>query len=146
MDNQLPQNTTLEKALPIMCVTNEYLWKDYILNVDNSLIFIQQKFFKKYGKAYDALCFKKSSSGEEVTFYFDISSFYGNSSIIPPFLDIPPHNSPFILEELFHEEGKWMVDIGNETGRDISSTKIIFKQYSSEMVSMYVAIWYCESG
>jgi hypothetical protein len=124
-----------------MCITNEYLWRDYILAVAPGMRFSgQQLLNEKNGRHYDVLKFTDSSQGKEFSFYFDVSSFYGKPGIILSEGDAPMPNKAFTLPEIFGEAGESMINAAKSMGIDLLALTVTFKQYSSEMVSQYVAI------
>ena len=138
----LPDNTSIEKAYPVMCVTNEYLWRDYILAVDPEFSFSEQSLIEGNKRSYDVLHFMNQSTGEKLSFFFDVTSFYGIPGIILRDGDLPSPGSTFTLPDVFGEAGEYMVDLGNSRGIDVSMLTVTFKVYSSKMVSQHVAIWY----
>lgn len=140
--SQLPKNQSIEAALPIMCITNEYLWKDYILSCDPTLTFMTQANTSMEHRHFDVLSFLSKSTGKEIDFYFDISSFYGKGDTYPPELDVPTPGQLLTLPQLLGREGDYLISVLKKDDIDLSSAKVVFKQYSSEMLSRYVAIWY----
>lgn len=139
---KLPKNTCQEEAYPVMCITNEYLWRDYILSAEPNLQFSLQSLMEKDGRYYDILSFTDPSQDKELCFFFDVSAFFGKPGIILPQGDLPMPARAFLLPEIFGEAGQSMIDLAREVGIDCSTSTVTFKPYSSKMVSQYVAIWY----
>jgi len=139
---QLPKNQSIEEAIPLMCMTNEYLWKEYVLFCDPTLTFMSQASTSREPRHFDVLSFNRKTTGEVQDLYFDITSFYGKGDTYPPELDLPAPDQLLTLPQLLGPEGDYLISVLNKDGIDLSATKVVFKQYSSEMLSRYVAIWY----
>ena len=143
MKTDMFSNTSYETALKIMCVHNEYIWKESLVAKNPNLVFKERFSERKNGKNYDTWIFINKDSEEKTVFYFDISGFFGRGDIIlkSSFLNLPPPNAPLSLGELLGKEGEWFINVAKEVSVDLSNLKIVFKQYSSDMLSQYVAFF-----
>jgi len=68
--------SSFEKAIKVNSVAQEY---EYVKKVCSDCQLLQQSLVFNKKKPFDILKLKKSN-GEEVSYYFDISKFYGNFS------------------------------------------------------------------
>lgn len=65
--------SSIEKAIIVKSISEEYA---YVRKVCNGCQFLGQSLVFKKNKPYDILKVKKTD-GKEVSYYFDISKFYG---------------------------------------------------------------------
>ena len=65
--------STFEKAIIVNSIPEEY---QYVKNVCPDCKFVMQSLMQHKGKPYDVLEYEKPT-GEAVSYYFDISKFYG---------------------------------------------------------------------
>ena len=72
--NSTPDGSSIEKAIKISSVSEEYKYVKRIC--PSCLNLIEQRLTIENEKPYDVLVFEKTN-GEEISFYFDISSFFG---------------------------------------------------------------------
>lgn len=75
LGNVVRDGSSFEKAIVVKSVGEEY---EYAGKVCSDCQILQQSLVFKKKKPYDVLDFKKPN-GEEVSYYFDISSFYGKA-------------------------------------------------------------------
>lgn len=78
ISKEIPKNSkndglSLETAIKVKSVKEEYV---YASNHCENCQMLDQSLLEHEGKAYDKLNLK-NANGEEISFYFDISSFYG---------------------------------------------------------------------
>lgn len=137
-------NTCPEEAIKIMCIANEYLFKNHMLKDGFELKTQQQLAIND--KQYDLLKFKKNriiGKDIETDLYFDITSFYGkNTVILPKHLDTPPANKSLPLSKFVMMSDDFFDLCKKELGIELRDYSLTFKQYSSEMVGGHVAnLW-----
>jgi hypothetical protein len=72
-DKTTNDGLSFENAIKVNSIAEEY---DYVRRNCSKCKFLGQSLVEKKGKPYDVLMLKKEN-GEEVSYYFDISSFYG---------------------------------------------------------------------
>ena len=73
IENVQRDGSTFEKAIIAKSISSEY---EYVQKVCSDCQLLGQSLVFKKKKPYDILKFKKPN-GEEVSYYFDISKFYG---------------------------------------------------------------------
>jgi hypothetical protein len=149
----MKKKSSFETAPKTMCITQATLYLNYWTNKDwgVTIPYELQRHEENQGKHYDIYTLTNPSTKEKEDFYFDITPFYGRGGLImnSAFRDLPPHGQPFGLSDILGEEDANLIlsmakRIDDKMGADklfnyISSLTITFKQYSSNMMSQYIA-------
>ena len=76
IDNTGRDGSSFEKAIIVMNIDQEY---EYLRKVCSDCQLLQQSLISNNKKFYDVIKLKKAN-GKEVSYYFDISKFYGKTS------------------------------------------------------------------
>jgi len=111
-----------------------HLFEDYEYEREGHY-FINNRHFDVYKVKADKTDFK---------FYEDITAFYGKGNIIPNLMerDLPTPNQPYPLDFVLGREYEQLKVYGAKRNIDLDKIKVIFKLYSSNMVSNYIAAFY----
>jgi hypothetical protein len=133
-------NNDPARAIGLMCVANEYLFKNYM--IEQGYVFECQKLENIDGKHFDTMSFSKKKYFKKDTqkLYFDLSGFFGkNNCILPNKLNLPETNAPIELAKFLGINDDFIDGCKSNTGVDLCEYSLLFEQYSSEMVAGHVA-------
>lgn len=131
---------TKEKALKIMCVSNEYFYLNR-LEAKRPLQKVKQMLLREDDKNFDKHIIIDKTTQKQHELYFDITAVFGIGCLHSPSLDVPNPGDSFTLPEWLGDEGEWIVtELGDEAGLDLSQLKVQFGTWSSQMLSQYVAL------
>lgn len=131
---------TKEKALKIMCVSNEYFYLNR-LEAKRPIQKVKQMLLKEDDKKFDKHVIIDTTTQKQHELYFDITAVYGIDCLHSPGLDVPNLGDSLTLPEWLGDEGKWIVtEVGKDVGLDLSQLKVQFGTWSSQMLSQYVAL------
>ncbi|MBU0680739.1 MAG: hypothetical protein KKD73_04885 [Proteobacteria bacterium] len=102
--------------------------------------------FKENNRYFDKYSYIHPDTNKEVVVCFDVTSFYGRGQIIQEQIkfDFPKLNEPCPVQDLFGVDfirDSIGISLVRGIREDVESTKITFKNFSSDMISKHVAIY-----
>jgi hypothetical protein len=144
-----------ERAIPCMCITQAGLYLDIRL----SQVFGRPMPYNRRGSSqfgdrhYDVYTFMNPTTSREEECFFDITAFFGRGDIYSTKLDLPAPGVTIPVEQIIGKEAVFQAvglsdDIEPEKAFEkalkLNQIPVTFKQFSSEMISRYIALLYPE--